>query len=444
VTRAIRKHLGDFLAIIALFVIAMGIAAFILHNQRLRFPVVQQKPFILKAELPNAQAVTPGQGQTVRVAGVEVGEIGKVTLERGRAVVELALKHKYEGLIRSDASALLRTKTGLKDMFIEVDPGAGRPLKEGQRIPVSETQPDINPDEILSALDSDTRNYLRLLISGAGKGLRGRGSDLRETLARLGPLHRDLKRVSEAIARRRANLRRLIHNYGLLTTELGKHDREIVTLVRASNATLSAFASEDTNISRAVSKLPGALRQTSSTLTKVDRLGQVLGPAAESLRPAFRELDDANREVLPLAREGAPIIRREIRPFARISQPFTRDLGRAAKGLNAAAPDLTTSFHELNRLFNIGAYNPNGTEGLSGNLDQDRARNEGYLYWLAWVAQNTVNLFNVQDAHGPLRRATAGGVPCSSLSTIGGEAGAPPELTDFLGGLFGGIGACTP
>ena len=39
----------------------------------------------LKVELPNAQAVQPGQGQTVRVAGVEIGEIGKVELEDGKA-----------------------------------------------------------------------------------------------------------------------------------------------------------------------------------------------------------------------------------------------------------------------------------------------------------------------------------------------------------------------
>ena len=52
---------------------------------------------------------------------------------------------------------------------------------------MANTAPDVDPDEILSALDADTRDYLKLLISGAGKGLKGRGADLQETFARLGP-----------------------------------------------------------------------------------------------------------------------------------------------------------------------------------------------------------------------------------------------------------------
>ena len=40
---AIRKHLGDFLAIIVLFFIAIGVAGYILHNERMRFPLVEEE-----------------------------------------------------------------------------------------------------------------------------------------------------------------------------------------------------------------------------------------------------------------------------------------------------------------------------------------------------------------------------------------------------------------
>ena len=125
-TTAIRKHLGDFLAIVALFILALGIGGYILSQERLHFPLVQESPFTVKMELPNAQAVQPGQGQTVRVAGVEVGQVGQVELKNGVAVVELQLEPKFKGLLRQDATALLRSKTGLKDMFVEVDPGQGK------------------------------------------------------------------------------------------------------------------------------------------------------------------------------------------------------------------------------------------------------------------------------------------------------------------------------
>jgi phospholipid/cholesterol/gamma-HCH transport system substrate-binding protein len=441
-SRAIKDHLGDFVAIILLFVVATATAGYILSNERLRFPLVEEQPFRLKVELADAQAVTAGQGQTVRVAGVRVGDIGKVELDDGRAVVELELDPEHDKLIREDATALLRTKTGLKDMFLEVDPGNGDPLPENGRIRLENTAPDIDPDEFLSALDTDTRDYLKLLISGAGKGLDGHGTDLREVFKRFEPLHRDLARVTEAVARRRGNLKRLVNRYSLLVGELGGKDRDLTRLVQQANRVFAAFAAEDENVSAFVSKLPGTLDETRDALGKTDTLADNLGPTLESLRPAFRELDDANAAVIPLARAGTPIIRDEVRPFARIAQPYTRDFGTAAGRLADAGPDLAGSFRGLNRFFNIGAYNPGGTEALTGVPAVDRNRQEGYLFWLAWIAQNTVSVFNVQDATGPIRRVSLGGLNCQVLTTEAEHAGTPPVLAQAAATLFGSIGAC--
>jgi phospholipid/cholesterol/gamma-HCH transport system substrate-binding protein len=436
VIRTLRKHLGAVLALAGMVLLAVGIAGYVLNAQRFRFPLLEEAPFRLKAELPDAQAVIPGQGQTVRTAGVRIGDIGEVELEDGVAVVTLELLPRYEGYVRRNATALLRTKTGLKDMFIEVDPGTGQPLAEGERLQVQATLPDVDPDEGLSALDADTRDYLKLLISGAGKGLEGRGTDLRETFARLGPLHRDLERLNSAVARRRHNLRRLVSRYGSLTSELATKDREIVRLVRASEAALDAFASEDRNVSAFVARLPAALRQTESTLSKVNGLGRELGPAMQALRPPFRRLDATNAEVLPFVREAAPILKRQVRPFTRLGRPFFRDLGRGAGGLAAAGPQLTTAFGKLNRLFNLGAFNTGGAEGLSGDLARDRARDEGYLYWLAWTVQNTVGIFHTGDAMGPLRRFHLGGLNCTTLV----DNGLPSPVADALGEA----GVCVP
>src|SRR3954453_15239901 len=445
---AIRKHLGDFLAIVALFIFALGIAGYILSQQRLTFPLVQKQPFVVRMELPNAQAVQPGQGQTVRVAGVEVGQVGQVQLKNGVAVVDLELDQQYKGLIRVDGTALLRSKTGLKDMFVEVDPGQGKPLKDNGTIQISNTAPDINPDEFLSALDADTRDYLKLLINGAGKGLKGRGSDLQETFARLGPLHRDLARVTRAIGRRRGNLRRLIHNYGLLVRELGGKDKDLTRLVTQSNQGCEAFRSQGTTVSACVNKLPGTLPQTQSTLVKADKLSQELRPTLAALRPPFRKIASANKQVLPLAREGTPILKNQVRPFVRNSQPFTRDFGIGARDLVKAGPDLSKSFLELNRLFNIAGYNPGGQQGISEGCEKhgtctaaERNRSEGYLFWLALVAQKTTSVFSSRDATGTFRRATAGGVDCGVFASIaGGISGQLPDnLKTVLNGTLAGL-----
>jgi phospholipid/cholesterol/gamma-HCH transport system substrate-binding protein len=413
-TTAIRKHLADFVAVIALFAIAIGVGGYILAQERLRFPFIEKKPFELKAEFPDAQAVVSGQGQTVRVAGVKVGDIGTVEVSNGKALVTMNMDPGYEDLVHKDATALLRAKTGLKDMFIELDPGTRDYdlFKEGGTIPVKNTSPDVDPDEILTSLDTDTRSYLQLLLNGLGKGLKGRGNDLREVFRRLEPLHRDIARITKAIAQRRTNLARLVHNYSSLINELADKDHELTRLVTASNAVFEAFASQDTNISAAVSKLPGTLNETSRTLAKVDRLGQVLGPALESLRPAFRQLDATNRQVLPFVREAEPILRTQIRPFVRAARPVVRDLGPAARDLAAAQPDLTRAFKSFNRLVDMLAFNPAGDPPYTpekGSAREDTStdpnKTEGYLFWLGWVAQDTVSLFSTSDASGPFRRA---------------------------------------
>jgi phospholipid/cholesterol/gamma-HCH transport system substrate-binding protein len=412
--RAITKHLTDFAAIIALGVIAGAVAVYILSNQRLRFPVVEPTPKKLKFEFSTAQAVTPGQGQTVRVSGVRIGDISKAELKEGRAIVTVDIDDEYRDLIHTDATASLRPKTGLKDMFIELDPGsnAAAVAKENYLVPIANTLPDVNPDEVLAALDSDTRDYLRLLVSGAGEGLKGRGHDLQEVFRRFEPTHRDLARVQRAVAKRHTNLRRLIHSLNQLNGELASKDKELATLVKSSAAVFRAFASEQANVTRAVGELPGALKQTTSTLRRVQSLAEILGPTADKLRPAVRALDDANGELTPLAREATPIVRDQIRPFVRNARPVVRSLKPAAQSLAKSTPDLTRSFAVLNHLFNMIGFNQNGREAPG-----TAARDEGYLFWLAWLSHNGAALFSSSDANGPFRPVTLG-APCSVLRQI--------------------------
>jgi phospholipid/cholesterol/gamma-HCH transport system substrate-binding protein len=445
---AIRKHWVDFLAIIGLVLLGVGVGTYILSQQDFRFPLVESTPKKIEIELANAQAVQPGQGQTVRVAGVEVGRISDVEVEDGLAVVTLEIKPEYDNLIRRDATALLRPKTALKDMFVEVDPGHAKPVPEGGRITAANSLPDINPDEIYSALDADTRPYLKLLVVGAGKGLDQRGDDLREVFRRLEPIHRDLARVTRATASRRADLKRLIHDYGLLMREVGSHPQELRRLVTASRSVFDALANEETAISESVARLPGSLRASERALANVREFAPVLRSSLESLRKPIRKLEGTNAVVTPFLRATEPNIREEIRPFVRAARPWTNDLRHAAAGTAKATPDLRKSFGELNRFFNIGAFNPGGAEGLDGlSITQQRQRQEGLLYWLAWAAHNGTSLFSTADGQGPWRRVTICGVPAPVLEgivadVVGDVAESNPALEDLL--TTPGAGGVTP
>jgi phospholipid/cholesterol/gamma-HCH transport system substrate-binding protein len=433
---AIRKHAKAFIAIVGLIVVALAVSSYILNEQRVRFPW-EPAPLRLEAEFPTGQAVTAGQGQTVRVSGVRIGDIGKVDLQNGKAVIEMVIDPQYKGLVRTDAHALLRPRTGLKDMFIELQPGSDKApaARDGYTIPISSTAPDINPDEILAELDADTRDYLRLLIGDAGSGLKGRGLDLREVLRRFEPTHRDLARVNSAVAMRRENLRHLITSLNTLNGELATRSDDLAGLVDSSAAVMRSFASEDTNIAAAVGELPGALRQTTDTMTRLERYALLLGPTAQHLLPAARALAPANDAVRPLAREATPLLRDDIRPFVREARPVVRDLRPSARNLSAATPALTRSFAAINHFLNLAAYNPNGREDPG-----HKNRQEGYLFWAAWVQHMATQLFSSSDAHGTFRPVTLA-APCATFKQMVQEQ---PEL-EFLAMLtpvFTDSGAC--
>jgi phospholipid/cholesterol/gamma-HCH transport system substrate-binding protein len=304
----------------------------------------------------------------------------------------------------------------------------------------------VNADEILAGLDSDTRSYLKLLINGAGKGLEGRSDDLRQVFARLGPIHRDLDELNSEVVKRRRNLARLINNYGSTVSRLGKEDEALTALVSSSDRVFDRLAKEDARISLAVERLPSALGQAASTLRKVNTLGQVAKPAFRALRPAVRRIDSANRELRPLAKTGEPILRKSVRPLVRRARPYIRNLQPAARNLGTASPDLRESFFQLNRFFNLAAYNPKGNEGISGDLQQDLQRDEGLLFWLGWVAHNTTSMFQTSDASGPYRRFIILATCTTYQQVLLDNGAAAPLIEDALGvkDLLADTGLCPP
>jgi len=394
---AIRKYRTPFLALVFTVVLGLVVGGYILSNQRFFLP--SWVPLIgtdfvdYKAEFATAQAVTPGQGQTINIAGVPVGEIGHVDLVGGRAVMNMKIRRRYAHIYKN-ASALLRPKTGLNDMIIQLDPGtpdAGE-LDPKTPLPIGQTLPNVNFDEVLSALDTDTRSYLRMLIAAGGRGLGGQGVELGLALKRFAPINRDARRIGELLARRDKQIKRSITNFSLLADAVGSKDRQLTQLIAASKTSLSAFADQDRNLREALRAFPETLSATNTALGKATTLAQTLGPAAGELRTGARALPSTERALRSFFDSSTPVLRDELRPAVRSTTPSVKNYLRpATRDLAAAAPNLTTSFKTLNYVLNELAYDPPGSE-------------EGFGYYLAWVNHIGPSVFATQDANGPVRR----------------------------------------
>ena len=417
-----------------IFVVALGVGGYILSRQRLYLPhwvpLVGSDFVNRQLEISTAQSLTPGQGQEIAIAGVKVGEISKVELKNGRALVTVKIKRHDADRIHENATALVRPKTGLNDMTIQLDPGTSAAPKAPENfvIPVNQVLPNVNADEVLASLDADTRDYLRLLLGGAGQGLHNNTRALSNTLRRFEPLGRDLARFTSLIKDRRQNIARSIHNFRLLAEAVGNKDKQLTQLINASNQVFQTFAANDANLRQTLRLLPGTLHATRSALGKADRFARALGPTAQALRPFARDLAPAQRASRPAFQVATPIIHDSIRPFTRVSLPVVKELRPAARDLASVTPDLTATFEVINELLNELGYNPPGPT-------------EGYLFYTAWTNHDAMSLFATQDAHGPVRRGNFL-VSCSALTTLTAVAQANPALGSVINQVNPPFEAC--
>lgn len=412
------RYLG---AIVVLALAAFASGTYILVQQRLSLP--WQKRYSLSAGFAASNGLQPGMGQSVNVAGVKVGTVAGARLRDGRSVVEMEIDPEQLPRVYANARAVLRPNTPLKDMQVDIFPGGppARVITPDGTIPIARTTPPIDADELLSALDADTRDFFRILVTAGDVGTRGRGGDMRSLLQALGPTSAQARQVAEVLAARRVEVRRLVHNLAVLTDATAKRDRQLAQVIAASDATLGAIASQDRALRESLQLLPGTISAARRTLDNTSAFANTLGPTLTSLMPAVDRLPAALEATGPLLEEAEPVLREDLRPLVREAQPLARDLGPATRDLNEVTPDLIDSFKVLTYVVNELAYNPPGD-------------NEGFLFWLAWFAHNGASVFSTEDANGAVWRGL-GVVSCTTLTT-------DPVLTALVDAVLANIPQC--
>jgi phospholipid/cholesterol/gamma-HCH transport system substrate-binding protein len=393
----IERYRSAFIAVLTMVALAAVVGGYILAHENLKLPswvpVLGHSYFTLEGEFQTAQAVTPGQGQAVTIAGAKIGEIASVDLHHGVALVTMKVDPKYAAYIYRNATMLLRPKTQLQDITLEVSPGtpsAGK-LHSGEVIPQSQTAANIDFDQFLAGLDAETRSYLQELLAGLGIGLKGNGPALSAALKRFDPTARYTEEIAQQLEIRHANVARSIHNFGVLTKALGDKDQQLSQLVDASNAVFKTFDQEDASFKKTLALLPGALHKTGVGLGKLATATHVLAPTLHELEPFARALGPANEATRKLSLKTTPIIKNQVRPFAREILPVVNELGPSTQNLAQALPKLASAFSVLNEFFNEIAYNPGASEG-------------GFLFFLDWGNHNLNSVLSTADAHGVLGR----------------------------------------
>jgi phospholipid/cholesterol/gamma-HCH transport system substrate-binding protein len=291
-------------------------------------------PFELEAVVADARNLQ--SRSTVRIAGVDVGEVTKVEPIRESApAARVTMELDDDALpIREDAELKIRPRIFLEgNYFVDLEPGSpsAPELEDGDAIPRSQTASAVSTFEVLAVLQSDVRSDLRTLLFEVGtQGLGGGGAEgFNRAVPYFLPAYRRSALANDALLGQDPDrdVQRVLRGQQRTLDALAANPEELRELVTDLNTTVGALARQDLALEESVP----ALRDTLRTAL----------PALASLDAALPTLRAFAREALPGVRSSAPTLDLAI-PWIRQQRALMAEdeLRGVARSLRLATPSL--------------------------------------------------------------------------------------------------------
>jgi phospholipid/cholesterol/gamma-HCH transport system substrate-binding protein len=339
------------------FIVAVTYLAFARH-----VPFVTSH-YQLKAVFANATNLRPNS--TVRIAGVDVGKVKGISAYKdssgtptGSALVTMQLDDKALPL-HSDATLKIRPKLFLEgNFFVQLSPGSPSrdDLKSGSTIPVTQTSAPVQIDQVLGALQTNTRADLQTLLKGYGEAINGKpqpGEDDDQVPEVRGltagqALNKSLDHSPQALKGTALVNEALLGVDPNDASKLVAGVQKVSAALNANEGTLQDFVTNFNRTVRAFANQQGNLRQTIA----------LLGPVLQNADNTFKNLDASfaptrawAREILPGVRETPATIDASFPWIAQARKLVSpTELGGLVNDLRPAVGDLATVTDESLKL----------------------------------------------------------------------------------------------
>jgi phospholipid/cholesterol/gamma-HCH transport system substrate-binding protein len=311
----------------------------------------------LKAQFATAVNIHPKS--PVRIAGVDVGKVSSIKRQGRAGLVTMEIESR--GLpIHSDATLKIRPRIFLEgNWFVELQPGSpsAKTVSSGHTIPITQTSDPVQLDQVLDALNTDTRANLQTFLIEYGKSLtqKPNAAEDREQLPEVRGLNaaqalNETYRLSPPALRGAAvingalggtephDLSKLIAGIGRVTAALNVHEQQLGELIGNFNTFFGAFAAQATPLRTTIAELPGALSAINRGLAELDASFGPTRTFAKDILPGVRSTPSTVTAALPWIEQ----VKASVAPS---------ELGGVAKGLKSATPSLAVLENAQTPLF---------------------------------------------------------------------------------------------
>jgi virulence factor Mce-like protein len=404
------------------------------------------RPFEIQAVFESANSIRTNS--PVRIAGVNVGKVKAVEAQDGTDAAVITMQIEEQGLpIHKDATAKIRPRIFLEgNFFVDLRPGtpSAPELGQGDTIKITQTATPVQLDEVLTALQEDTRQDLKDVLGGLGTALNAEpapaedegvdpstegetaAESLNDAADDAGPALRSTAQVAEALLGTQpdADLSRLIRGTGRATEGLARNERQLQDLVSSFNTTMASLASQESDLRTSVRELSPTLRAADGALDSLNAAFPATRAFAREILPGVRETPATIRAAFPwIEQTRALVSREELGGLTRRLSPAVRDLARVTDTAREFLPQADLVARCASQVLL-----PTGDEVIRDEFTSGEENYKEFFYSLVGLAGEGQNF----DGNGSMVRFQTGGG--SQTITIGsgnrqqfGNAFAPPQ-----------------
>ncbi|MET8243856.1 MCE family protein [Streptomyces sp. NPDC005202] len=273
------------------------------------------------AYFPRTVGIYPGSD--VRVLGVRIGEVRKITPEGGRVRVDLEFDQGRK--VPADAQAAIINSSVVSDRYVQLLPvyRKGPVLRDGAVIPESRTAVPVELDRIFDSLHT----------TAEALGPKGANKD--------GSLSRLLGVSADNLQGQGAHLHQTVENLSQAVTTLSEGRGDLFGTVRNLQVFTAALAADDKSV-----------RSFNTSLAKV---AQQLSGERKDLAAALQHLGTALGDVSDFVKHNKTTLASDVKGLSKVTKLLVTQRA-ALEELLTVAPTGLSNLHN--------AYNPS-----SGTLD---------------------------------------------------------------------------
>jgi ABC-type transporter Mla subunit MlaD len=302
--------------------------------------------FRLRAQFSSALNIAPKT--PVRIAGVTVGKVASIQREGNTGLVNMEIEK--QGLpIHTDATAKIRPRIFLEgNYFIELEPGTptAKTVSSGYTLPITQTADPVQIDQVLTALNSDTRENLQTFLIEFGSALTRQpnaaenaeqnpevhglnaAQALNGATRQSGPALRGGAIVGQALLGTETHdLSHLLAAGAHATAELNVHEQELGELIGNLDIFVGSLAAQASSLREAVGALPSSLSTADKAFVALHRASPSLRTFALNLIPGVEQTPATIKAAFPWITQLQALL-------------SPGELGGVATGLQAGTPTL--------------------------------------------------------------------------------------------------------